>query len=292
MMLFYDAQEDTSNWGDFKLPQEKDLQKGWWMGIFAPVATKRLEVSRLRGEGWLSSIELFLEVFSVSFDFPMPKKWWCCSSRLGSRRRATVPSCVCDLTLASGRAMRFFQTDRCPDVTSFDEVMVSALFGKNGRTEKGCVKYSFWEETNSCPRKPMKWEWLNGRNPSWLNSSQPAYEWHRRILLNAPTSIKMLKFAMNLTDDGMVGQQVFAGEAHKIGLRNWRSQRRVGMPFWKSASPRILEQISGYRKEEFLVQDGVSRSLREKRLDKREHEIGIPEPRIKTRELGIRISAS
>jgi naphthoate synthase len=36
------------------------------------------------------------------------------------------------------------------------------------------------------------------------------------ILAKSPTSIKMLKFAMNLTDDGMVGQQVFAGEATRL----------------------------------------------------------------------------
>ena len=36
------------------------------------------------------------------------------------------------------------------------------------------------------------------------------------ILAKSPTSIKMLKFAFNLTDDGMVGQQVFAGEATRL----------------------------------------------------------------------------
>ena len=43
-----------------------------------------------------------------------------------------------------------------------------------------------------------------------------AYEWAQEILEKSPTSIKMLKFAMNLTDDGMVGQQVFAGEATRL----------------------------------------------------------------------------
>jgi naphthoate synthase len=43
-----------------------------------------------------------------------------------------------------------------------------------------------------------------------------AYQWAREILAKSPTSIKMLKFAMNLTDDGMVGQQVFAGEATRL----------------------------------------------------------------------------
>ena len=43
-----------------------------------------------------------------------------------------------------------------------------------------------------------------------------AYEWAQEILAKSPISIKMLKFAMNLTDDGMVGQQVFAGEATRL----------------------------------------------------------------------------
>jgi len=43
-----------------------------------------------------------------------------------------------------------------------------------------------------------------------------AYEWAQEILEKSPISIKMLKFAMNLTDDGMVGQQVFAGEATRL----------------------------------------------------------------------------
>ena len=40
--------------------------------------------------------------------------------------------------------------------------------------------------------------------------------WAQEILEKSPTSIKMLKFAFNLTDDGMVGQQVFAGEATRL----------------------------------------------------------------------------
>ena len=45
---------------------------------------------------------------------------------------------------------------------------------------------------------------------------ETAVEWANEILAKSPTAIKMLKFAMNLTDDGMVGQQVFAGEATRL----------------------------------------------------------------------------
>ena len=43
-----------------------------------------------------------------------------------------------------------------------------------------------------------------------------AYEWAQEILRKSPTAIKMAKYAMNLTDDGMVGQQIFAGEATRL----------------------------------------------------------------------------
>ena len=43
-----------------------------------------------------------------------------------------------------------------------------------------------------------------------------AYEWAETILTKSPTAIRMLKFAFNAVDDGMVGQQVFAGEATRL----------------------------------------------------------------------------
>ena len=41
-------------------------------------------------------------------------------------------------------------------------------------------------------------------------------EWGAEILRKSPTSIRMLKYAMNAVDDGMVGQQLFAGEATRL----------------------------------------------------------------------------
>ena len=37
------------------------------------------------------------------------------------------------------------------------------------------------------------------------------------ILGKSPNAQRMLKFAFNLVDDGLVGQQVFAGEATRLG---------------------------------------------------------------------------
>ena len=43
-----------------------------------------------------------------------------------------------------------------------------------------------------------------------------AVSWARTILTKSPTAIRMVKFALNATDDGLVGQQVFAGEATRL----------------------------------------------------------------------------
>ena len=48
------------------------------------------------------------------------------------------------------------------------------------------------------------------------NWESTAFEWAQEILRKSPTAIKMAKYAMNLTDDGMVGQQIFAGEATRL----------------------------------------------------------------------------
>ncbi len=45
---------------------------------------------------------------------------------------------------------------------------------------------------------------------------QTAYDWAQRIMTKSPTAIKMLKFGFNLIDDGLVGQQVYAGEATRL----------------------------------------------------------------------------
>jgi naphthoate synthase len=43
-----------------------------------------------------------------------------------------------------------------------------------------------------------------------------ALEWAAEILTKSPTAIRMIKYAFNLTDDGLVGQQLFAGEATRL----------------------------------------------------------------------------
>ena len=43
-----------------------------------------------------------------------------------------------------------------------------------------------------------------------------ALKWGREICRKSPTAQRMLKYSFNLIDDGLVGQQVFAGEATRL----------------------------------------------------------------------------
>ena len=118
---------------------------------------------------------------------------------------------VCDLTLASKEHAIFKQTDA--DVTSFDGGYGSAYLAKMVGQKK--AREIFFLGRNYSAQEAYEMGMVNAVIPhNELEST--AYEWAQEILAKSPTSIKMLKFAMNLTDDGMVGQQVFAGEATRL----------------------------------------------------------------------------
>ena len=118
---------------------------------------------------------------------------------------------VCDLTLASKEHAIFKQTDA--DVTSFDGGYGSAYLAKMVGQKK--AREIFFLGRNYSAQEAYEMGMVNAVIPhNELEST--AFEWGQEILAKSPTSIKMLKFAMNLTDDGMVGQQVFAGEATRL----------------------------------------------------------------------------
>jgi len=118
---------------------------------------------------------------------------------------------VCDLTLASKEHAIFKQTDA--DVTSFDGGYGSAYLAKMIGQKR--AREVFFLGMDYSAEEAYEMGMVNKVVPhDELEST--AYAWAQRILDKSPTSIKMLKFAMNLTDDGMVGQQVFAGEATRL----------------------------------------------------------------------------
>ena len=117
---------------------------------------------------------------------------------------------VCDLTIASENAF-FGQTG--PKVGSFDGGFGSSYLARHVGQKK--AREIFFLGRNYSAQEAYEMGMVNEVIPH-EDLEATAYEWAQEILEKSPTSIKMLKFAMNLTDDGMVGQQVFAGEATRL----------------------------------------------------------------------------
>jgi naphthoate synthase len=118
---------------------------------------------------------------------------------------------VCDMTLASKEHAIFKQTDA--DVTSFDGGYGSAYLAKMVGQKK--AREIFFLGRNYSAQDAFEMGMVNAVIPHDV-LEDTAFKWAQEILEKSPTSIKMLKFSMNLTDDGMVGQQVFAGEATRL----------------------------------------------------------------------------
>ena len=118
---------------------------------------------------------------------------------------------VCDLTIASLEHARFKQTDA--DVGSFDAGYGSAYFAKMVG-QKNAREVFFRGHEYSAERA-----YEMGAVNAVVSHEQLEREglrWANEILRKSPTAIRMLKYAMNMVDDGLVGQQVFAGEATRL----------------------------------------------------------------------------
>ncbi len=118
---------------------------------------------------------------------------------------------VCDLSLASKEHAIFKQTDA--DVTSFDGGYGSAYLAKMIGQKR--AREIFFLGRNYSAQEAFNMGMVNAVIPH-EELENTAFEWAQEILQKSPTSIKMLKFAFNATDDGMVGQQIFAGEATRL----------------------------------------------------------------------------
>ena len=118
---------------------------------------------------------------------------------------------TCDMTLASKEHAIFKQTDA--DVASFDGGFGSALLARQVGQKRG--REIFFLGRNYSAQEAYEMGMVNAVVPHEELESV-AYEWAQEILAKSPTAIKMIKFAFNLIDDGLVGQQVFAGEATRL----------------------------------------------------------------------------
>jgi naphthoate synthase len=118
---------------------------------------------------------------------------------------------VCDLSIASIEHGRFKQTDA--DVGSFDGGYGSAYFAR--QVGQKFAREVFFLAREYSAERALAAGAVNAAVPH-AELEATAYEWANEILTKSPTAIRMLKFAFNAVDDGMVGQQVFAGEATRL----------------------------------------------------------------------------
>ena len=118
---------------------------------------------------------------------------------------------VCDLTLASKEHAIFKQTDA--DVASFDAGYGSAYLARMVGQKR--AREIFFLGANYSAQEAMDMGMVNAVIEH-KNLEVEALNWAREINSKSPTAIRMLKFGFNLVDDGLVGQQLFAGEATRL----------------------------------------------------------------------------
>ncbi|GIU84848.1 MAG: 1,4-dihydroxy-2-naphthoyl-CoA synthase [Acidimicrobiales bacterium] len=126
---------------------------------------------------------------------------------------------TCDLTLACDQHARFKQTDA--DVASFDGGYGSAYLARQVGQKR--AREIFFLGRTYTARDAHMMGMVNAV-VEHHDLEREAYRWALEILGKSPTAIRMLKFAFNLVDDGLVGQQVFAGEATRLAYMTDEAQ--------------------------------------------------------------------
>ena len=126
---------------------------------------------------------------------------------------------VCDLTLASREHAIFKQTD--PDVASFDSGYGSALLARQVGQKK--AREIFFLGLDYRAEEAAAMGMVNAVVPHEA-LEEVALEWAGIINSKSPTAMRMLKYGFNLPDDGMVGQQLFAGEATRLAYGTEEAQ--------------------------------------------------------------------
>jgi naphthoate synthase len=126
---------------------------------------------------------------------------------------------VCDLTIASREHAIFKQTD--PDVASFDSGYGSALLARQVGQKK--AREIFFLGLNYTADQAAAMGMVNASVPH-AQLEEVALEWAALINSKSPTAMRMLKYGFNLPDDGLVGQQLFAGEATRLAYGTEEAQ--------------------------------------------------------------------
>ena len=126
---------------------------------------------------------------------------------------------VCDLTLASKEHAVFKQTD--PDVASFDSGYGSAYLARMVGQKR--AREIFFLGRNYSAQEAFEMGMVNAAVPH-KDLENVALEWAKEMNSKSPTAMRMLKFGFNLLDDGLVGQQLFAGEATRLAYGTEEAQ--------------------------------------------------------------------
>ena len=119
---------------------------------------------------------------------------------------------VCDLSLASEEHAIFKQTDA--DVASYDAGYGSAYLARQVGQKRAREIFFLGREYRA--REAYEMGMVNAVVPH-RDLESVALEWATEVTAKSPTAQRMLKFAFNMIDDGLVGQQIFAGEATRLG---------------------------------------------------------------------------
>jgi naphthoate synthase len=126
---------------------------------------------------------------------------------------------VCDLSIASREHARFKQTDA--DVGSFDAGYGSAYLAR--LTGQKFAREIFFLGREYDAQRAYEMGVVNAV-VAHVDLEAEGIRWAKEILAKSPTSIRMLKYAMNAVDDGLVGQQLFAGEATRLAYGTKEAQ--------------------------------------------------------------------
>jgi naphthoate synthase len=126
---------------------------------------------------------------------------------------------VCDLTLASQEHAVFKQTD--PDVASFDSGYGSAYLARMVGQKR--AREIFFLGRNYSAQEAFDMGMVNAVVPH-QDLEKVALEWAQEMNSKSPTAMRMLKYGFNMIDDGLVGQQLFAGEATRLAYGTEEAQ--------------------------------------------------------------------
>lgn len=146
---------------------------------------------------------------------------------------------VCDLTLASRERAVFKQTDA--DVASFDGGFGSAYLARQVGQKR--AREIFFLGRNYSAQEAFEMGMVN----AVIDHDElevVALEWAAEVNDKSPTAQRMLKFGFNLIDDGLVGQQIFAGEATRLAYGTDEAQE--GRDAFLEKRPRDFSRFPWY----------------------------------------------